>query len=51
MAWYPQLQEASLKQLSEYRFICHDTGIEWPQLDDHLSIESSLLGSTEQEVA
>ena len=29
MEWYPQLQNASLKQLTHYRFICRGTGIEW----------------------
>lgn len=43
MLWYKDLQEASLKQLSNYRFICQGSGIEWPELDYHLSIESLLL--------
>lgn len=40
MAWYPQLRKASLDQLINCRFICRGTGIEWPELDYHLSIES-----------
>ena len=43
MSWYPQLREATLKQLSAYRFICRGTGIEWPEIDYHLSIESMML--------
>jgi hypothetical protein len=42
MAWYPQLQRASIQTLKNYRFICQNTGIEWEELDYHLSIESML---------
>ena len=40
MQWYSELQKASLKDLMKYRFICQGTGIEWPELDYHLSIEA-----------
>ena len=40
--WYPELQQASLNQLRGYRFICQGTGIEWPELDFHLSLEGML---------
>ena len=43
MAWYPELQKASLQDLKNYRFICQNTGIEWVSLDYHLSIESMLF--------
>jgi hypothetical protein len=43
MSWYKELQESSLKQLTHYQFICNGTGIEWPELDYHLSIESMLM--------
>ncbi len=43
MAWYKELLNASLKQLGNYRFICDGTGIEWPDLDYHLSIEGMLV--------
>lgn len=49
--WYPELQKASLKQLSQYRFLCRGTGIEWPHLDYQLSIESMLIGKTKREAA
>jgi hypothetical protein len=42
MNWYKELQHATFKQLINYRFICADTGIEWPDIDYHLSIESML---------
>lgn len=51
MEWYPELQEASLKQLSDYQFICRGTGIEWPELDYHLSIESMVLGVFQEQAA
>ena len=40
MAWYPELQKATFNQLAQYQFICRGTGIEWPGLDYHLSIEA-----------
>ena len=42
ISWYPELQNATLAQLADYRFICRGTGIEWPALDYHLSIEAML---------
>ena len=42
MEWYPPLQNASLSQLRNYRSICRKTGIEWPELDYHLSIAGML---------
>ena len=42
MDWYKELQEATVKEVSNYVFICQATGIEWPRLDYHLSIESML---------
>ncbi len=49
--WYLELQRASLKSLKHYRFICRGTGIEWPELDYHLSIESMILGVSQKKVA
>ncbi len=51
MSWYKELQDASLKQLANYSFICKGTGIEWPELDYHLSIESMLLADTKKHAA
>ena len=50
MKWYAELQNATLKQISNYHFICGNTGIEWSDLDYHLNIESMLV-ATLQEVA
>ena len=50
MEWYPELRNSSLKQLSNYRFNCRGTGIEWPDLDYHLSI-AAMLSNEEQRLA
>ncbi|OQY57619.1 MAG: hypothetical protein B6245_16130 [Desulfobacteraceae bacterium 4572_88] len=31
MEWYEDLQKASPDQLSDYQFICQNTGIEWSE--------------------
>ncbi|MEQ1635936.1 MAG: DUF2442 domain-containing protein [Methylococcales bacterium] len=51
MAWYKELQEATLKQLTHYELICQGTGIEWPELDYHLSIDSMLAAQAMQKAA
>jgi len=51
MDWYPELQAATLKQLSQYEFICRKTGIEWEDLDYQLSIESMLAYRASREAA
>ena len=50
MSWYKELQSASLTQLRKYQFICQNTGIEWPELDYQLSIES-MLSTRHQKIA
>lgn len=47
MNWYEELQNATFKQIANYRFICGDTGVEWPDIDYHLSIESMLAVSAQ----
>jgi hypothetical protein len=51
MAWYPELKNASLTQLGNYRFICRGTGIEWPDIDYHLSIEAMFAESRQTKAA
>ena len=51
MSWYKELQTATFKQLANYSFICQGTGIEWADLDYHLSIESMLLSQSKKEAA
>jgi hypothetical protein len=48
MSWYKELQNASLTQLKQYQFICQHTGIEWPELDYQLSIESMLIAAPQK---
>lgn len=38
----PELENASIKTLGEYRIICDGTGIEWEALYYQLSVESML---------
>lgn len=40
--WYPELEQATVKTLKTYQFICDATGIEWPSIDYQLSIEAML---------
>ena len=50
ISWYKPLQNATIEELKNYKFICKNTGIEWEKLDYHLNIES-MLYTTEQKVA
>ena len=49
--WYKELQNATFNQIANYRFICANTGIEWPDIDYHLSIESMLIATSQAEAA
>ena len=40
ISWYKELQNATLKELNNYHFICANTGIEWENLDFQISIIS-----------
>jgi len=51
MSWYKELQAATFKQLTNYQLICQGTGIEWPELDYHLNIESMLLSQIKDQAA
>jgi hypothetical protein len=51
MTWYQELRQASFNQLLNYQFICRGTGIEWPQLDYQLSIESMMVASLQTKAA
>ena len=48
LKWYKELENASLKELKNWRFICNQTGIEWENLDCHLSVESTLKNKAYQ---
>lgn len=51
MLWYRELQQASIAQLKNYTFICQGTGIEWPDLDYQLSIDSMLMSQPQRQAA
>ena len=51
LEWYPELRNATIAQLRAYTFICDGTGIEWQDIDYHLSIESMLVVSAHQQAA
>jgi len=51
MTWYKPLQNATLAQLKNYKFICLGTGIEWEEFDYQLSVEGMLVSNRSQEVA
>ena len=51
MTWYRELQQASVIQLKNYHFICQGTGIEWPDLDYQLSIDSMLMTQPQRQAA
>ena len=51
MEWYPELRCATVDQVSKYHFICSGTGIEWPELDYHLSVESMIIGKSQVHAA
>ncbi|MFP4307960.1 MAG: DUF2442 domain-containing protein [Desulfococcaceae bacterium] len=51
MKWYPELLRADKPQAENFQFICKGTGIEWPELDFHLSVESMLTARPNQEAA
>jgi len=46
--WYKPLEEATISQLKNYRFICMNSGIEWEELDYQLNIESMLFRSLKE---
>jgi len=48
LKWYKELENASLKELKKWHFICDNTGIEWEGLDCHLSIEAMLKNKVHQ---
>jgi len=45
ISWYPMLEKATLNQIKNYQFICDGTGIEWEDIDYHLSIEAMFYTS------
>ncbi len=44
LEFYPQLARADKKTRTNFRLMAQGIGIEWPDLDEHLSIEGIVLG-------
>ncbi len=42
--WYPRLHNATPEQRKNYTWIGKGLGIEWEELDEHLSVEGFLKG-------
>jgi hypothetical protein len=51
LTWYPTLVQATPKQLKHWRPCGGGTGVHWPELDYHLSVEGLLRGAREAEGA
>jgi len=43
LSWYKPLQNAKINELKNYKLICLNTGIEWEEIDYHLSLEGMLV--------
>ena len=44
ISFYPLLEKATGKQRRNFELIGENTGIHWPDLDEHLSVEGIVLG-------
>ena len=49
LTWYPTLVQATVKQLKSWKPCGAGSGIHWPSLDYHLSVEGLLRGAREAE--
>lgn len=49
LTWYPTLVEATARQLANWKPCAAGSGIFWPALDYHLSIDGILRGAREAE--
>jgi hypothetical protein len=49
LTWYPTLLQATTKQLRDWKTCAAGTGIHWPGLDYHLSVDGLLRGAREAE--
>ena len=49
LTWYPTLLQATARQLRRWKACGAGTGIHWPALDYHLSVEGLLRGAREAE--
>ena len=49
LTWYPTLVAATSRQLAQWKSCAAGSGIYWPDLDYHLSVEGILRGAREAE--
>lgn len=49
LEWYPRLAHATLAERNHYELLGHGSAIGWPDLDEHLSVESILAGRSSGE--
>jgi uncharacterized protein DUF2442 len=42
--WYPRLLHASEKERTNWQILGEGYGIEWPDVDEHISVEALLAG-------
>ena len=42
LAWFPRLLSATLEQRQNWRLIGDGVGINWPTIDEHISVEGLL---------
>jgi hypothetical protein len=45
LIWYPRLFNANKEQLKNFKWIGKGSGIKWPELDEHLSVNGFLNGT------
>jgi hypothetical protein len=43
LAWFPRLLSATLEQRQSWRLIGDGIGINWPAIDEHISVEGLLV--------
>ena len=44
LAWFPRLSHGTAKERNHWRFIGGGAGIQWPDLDEDISVASLLAG-------
>jgi hypothetical protein len=49
LEWYPRLVHASVPERNNYELLAQGSAIGWPDLDEHLSVESVLAGRSSGE--
>ncbi len=43
LTWFPRLLSATLEQRQNWRLIADGVGINWPAIDEHISVEGLLV--------